>query len=272
MFSFKERLLSVCPDLPKELIPKGYYRLGNVIILRSRKKWDMFTDKIGNCILSLFPWARAVIIQIDTEGVYRRPVSKLIAGNLEIPLIHKELGTYFVLDPLKITFSPGNHYERELLLHEIKNGVVVDMFACVGNLSMPLSVINNVKVYGVEISPYTFDFLVSTVKKNQVRTRYVPILGDNRKVTPVNVADYVLMGYFGWDLSQLRSALRALRSGKGVVYSHYLVPRGSDVASIFINAVNSLSAEVIDLEVRKVKSFSPRKVHYVIIANIQHVS
>ena len=123
-------------------------------------------------------------------------------------------------------------------------------------------------MYGVEIFPYTFDFLVKSIKLNSVQDLYHPILGDNRLFTPKNIADYVLMGFFDWDESQLQVALQALRNGVGTIYAHYLVPRGVDVVSEFKEKIMKFQVSIDNISYRLVKSFSPRKNHYVVISEI----
>ena len=77
-----------------------------------------------------------------------------IKHKTEVEIRH--LGNYMVLDSehasepimlwidhdaLKLTFSSGNHTERQRLINIVEEGEkIIDMFACVGNLSIPISV------------------------------------------------------------------------------------------------------------------------------------
>jgi len=137
------------------------------------------------------------------------------------------------------------------------------MFACIGNLSLPI-VTNNpsVQCYGVEINSEAFSFLNRNLVENQVEERYFPILGDNRNKTPIRIATRVLMGYFGIDNSQFCKAKDAIKEN-GWIHYHELVERGlvEQVKQKIEGLTKTVNSEVTIEKTRFVKKFSPRLVH-----------
>jgi len=91
-------------------------------------------------------------------------------------------------------------------------------------LSLPIAVHNpTVKIIGIEISPKAFEFLKKNIQTNQVEDQYQAIIGDNRKVTPKDWADRVIMGYFTSDSAQFATALRSLYQEQGgIIHVHGL--------------------------------------------------
>ena len=115
--------------------------------------------------------------------------------------------------------------ERQRLINIVEEGEnVIDMFACVGNLSIPVSVHHpECKVIGIEINKYAYSFLEKNIKENKLITRYKAILGDNQEKTPKNYSDRVLMGFFELSQKQLKVAIASLKQDKGgIIHTHGL--------------------------------------------------
>ncbi len=266
MKKFVQKLQKLLPQIDPKEIPTGYARIGNCVIIKPR--YQLSDEKqIGNAIRRVLPWAEAVIVQRDTLDITRRPRGKVISGRLNLPIIHRELHTKFVLNPLTITFSPGNHGERERLLKEIKGGTIIDMFACIGNLSLPVATINHTRTIAIEISPYTFEYLKASVRINKSQT-FHPILGDSRIVAPKSKADVILMGFFEWGESHLKAAKRALKE-KGKIYLHFIAPYEADLRSNKVEKIlaqaEKIGLTVKDYSTRIVKPYSKGHQHCVII-------
>jgi tRNA wybutosine-synthesizing protein 2 len=207
--------------VPKDLLsflPQGWKKVGEVGILELDPTLHQWKVEIGNTYLKFVPELRTIALKVGTPTQPTRvPKFEIIAGNHDTVTLHKELGCKFWIDALKLTFSNGNHAERLRMIKLSKpEEQVVDMFACVGNLSIPLAVHNSsAKVIGVEINPEAHRFLEKNIKANNLRERYQAILGDNREVTPKDWADRVLMGFFSTDLDQISAGLASLKQKKG---------------------------------------------------------
>jgi tRNA wybutosine-synthesizing protein 2 len=215
--------------LPEKLIfllPPRWKRVGKVGILELDPKLFPWKRIIGEAYLKFLPEMNTIAYKTGvTIKTTRMPSFEILAGDENTVTLHKELECKFWIDALKLTFSNGNHAERCRMIDiSQKNERIIDMFACVGNLSIPLAVHNHtVKVIGIEINPEAYRFLVKNIQINHIEQRYQPLLGDNHEITPENWADRVIMGYFVIDDNQLKTALRSIRQDLGgLIHVHGL--------------------------------------------------
>jgi tRNA wybutosine-synthesizing protein 2 len=183
-------------------------------------------QQIGFQYLTFLTEFETIIHKVGvTTSSIRTPHFEILAGKTDTVTLHKELSCKFWIDALRLTFSTGNHSERQRLINEVKaKEKIIDMFACVGNLSLPIGVHHpQCQIQGIEVNPYAFKFLTRNIQINHLEGRYKAILGDNRNVTPKNWADRVLMGFFDITTDHLRSALQSLKQEQGgIIHIHGL--------------------------------------------------
>ncbi|MHA1219848.1 MAG: class I SAM-dependent methyltransferase [Candidatus Heimdallarchaeaceae archaeon] len=270
LMKLKKQLQTLLEDkLVGELLnklPSGYSIIGDIAIFRHiDQKLNYYKQDIGNIVIDIDPQINVVVEQFSTDTNYRKPQIIHLAGEKRTTTKHKEYSTIFNIDVAKITFSPGNKGERGYLINTVKNNeIIVDMFACAGNLSLPIVKNNStVKCYGIEMNVEAYSFLVRNIEENKIKDRYFPILGDNRDKTPKDIASRVLMGYFECDIKQLSSAVNAI-NGEGWIHYHTIIQRGriEDVINTVTSQIKSLNCEVSLEGKRQVKKFSPRLNHY----------
>ncbi|MCK4895535.1 MAG: hypothetical protein KAS47_01905 [Candidatus Heimdallarchaeota archaeon] len=269
LMKFKEKLQESLKEIiPKDLLdklPSGYAIIGDIAVFRYlNPEIDNYKKTIGRHLILIEPQVKIVVEQIDTVSPYRKPVIVHVAGEKRTKTTHKEFNTIFNMDLEKITFSPGNKSERNHLIQTVgDNEVICDMFACIGNLSLPI-VVNKpaIRVYGMEWNQVAFDFLRQNIEVNKVSNRYFPIYGDNRNSTPKNFATRVLMGYFDIDYNQFRCALEAIEK-QGWIHYHSLTPRDNLEQPIEIveQARNESGHKIEVKEIRLIKKYSPRLYH-----------
>ncbi len=208
------------------LLPQRWKRVGNVGILTLKTQLLEWKQEIGKIYLENIPELRTIAHKKGiTHNKTRMPDYEVIAGEKNTVTLHRELACKFWLDALKLTFSNGNHAERQRMARVSKDQEqIIDMFCCVGNLSLPIAVHNpTVKIIGIEINSCAFKFLEKNIKENHLTNRYKALLGDNRKITPKNWADRVIMGYFTIDNIQLTNALASLKQKQGgIIHAHGL--------------------------------------------------
>ena len=216
----------ILPVKTISLLPKRWKRVGEVGILNLNPELLPWKREIGKIYLEFLPELRTIAHKVGiTTTPTRQPDNEVLAGDTNTITLHKELGCKFWIDALKLTFSNGNHAERQRMIKNCqKPEQIIDMFACVGNLSLPIAVHNpTVKIIGTEINPKAFKFLEKNIQENQVKKQYQVVLGDNRKVTPKDWADRVIMGYFTSDNAQFAAALASLRQEQGgIIHAHGL--------------------------------------------------
>ena len=265
----KERLQIVFQgkmnDKQLERLPAGYAVIGDIAIFHHiDESIRDYKGLLGEVILEIDPKIKVVVEQLNTLTPYRKPIISHIAGEVRSNTVHKEFKTEFHLDIAEITLSPGNKGERERLINEVEdNEIICDMFACIGNLSLPILTNNpTVTAYGIEWNEKAYSYLEKNIKVNKVEKRYYPIFGDNRKNTPVNFATRVLMGYFGSDEAQFECAIDALKE-HGWIHYHSLSSRDKlSEPEKYIKKLSKKSDYSIEsMETRRVKKFSPKRYH-----------
>ncbi len=248
-----------------EKLPAGYTVIGDIAIFHHiDESIKNYKSLLGEIVLEIDPKIHVVVEQLNTISPYRKPVISHLAGELRTKTIHKEFNTEFHLDIAEITLSAGNKGEREKLIREVENNeVICDMFACIGNLSLPI-VTNNptVTAYGIEWNKIAYDFLEMNIKANNTEKRYYPIFGDNRKKTPLSFATRVLLGYFGSDETQFICACEAIK-GEGWIHYHSLSPRDNlkESERYIKHLSKKVNYDIEIREIRRIKKFSPRKYH-----------
>lgn len=243
----------------------GWELLGEVVILKLPEELDGEKRAIGETILELQPRAKAVLNRRAITGVFREPEVELIAGD-STETIHREHGCVFKLDPAKVMFSLGNLEERRRMCKIAgRDEVVVDMFAGIGQLSIPLAKHSMPgEVHMIEKNPVAHHYLEENVRLNRLSNAF-PILGDCRKVAPTNVADRVIMGYFFQTEKYFPSALKTLTEAGGMVHHHTLCTE-DELPAKEQHITEAASECGFDLKVEKrvVKSYAPLVYHYVL--------
>jgi len=209
-----------------KLLPRGWKRIGHIGILTLDPRLYPWKQTIGKIYLKHLPELSTIAHKVGiTTHQIRTPNYEILAGDPQTITLHKELHCTFMLDALRLTFSSGNHAERVAMIQACQNPEkVIDMFACVGNLSIPLAVHNPItEVIGIDINPTACEYLTKNIQMNHLTSRYHAICGDSRSTTPTNWADRVIMGYFTLDPTHFISALSSLRQLQGgTIHAHGL--------------------------------------------------
>ena len=246
-------------------IPRRIPIIGGVAILSWDPKLMNYAKDVGSALLKHIPNVRSVWIRVRTIGIKREPQMIHVAGDKNPVVIHKELRTFFKLDISRITFSPGNTGERARLLKLVK-GKILDMFACVGNLSMPLAV-HGFLVYMIEINPLAYKYLLETIRLNKVERNVVPMFIDNHYLDLKDMFDHVLMGFLPEpDIEQLAIAINAVKKRGGWIHYHCVARRDKVLQKVseVKEMTQSLGANIEKLMWRKVKGVAPNVWHIVI--------
>ncbi|MCH8908362.1 MAG: hypothetical protein IH840_14840 [Candidatus Heimdallarchaeota archaeon] len=262
--NFRDSVLQV---IETENVPSGYKRLGDKVILRS--KFDL-TEKLGRAVLEVLPWSTSVFQHLTTTGEVRRPKLKFLAGDRDTLTVHIENGVKYALDIANITFSGGNSQLRKRLITTVHAGEqIVDMFAAVGNLTLQAIKYNNIEAILVERNEYTYQFLLKTLKLNNL-SDVVTKNQDSRNLKTLNWADRVFMGYHAVARDHLASALR-ISKAKSILHLHPLAKNKEyqKTLDIYTSHLEKLGAQIEKVEIQKVKSFAPGVDHIEITYSIQ---
>jgi tRNA wybutosine-synthesizing protein 2 len=269
-------LMKKCLDEDElDLLPGGWQVLGDVVIVALHIDLYPVRSKLGDALLSLYPYCRSVYLDKGIEGELRRPTRELIAARDGVGdpsmAIHTENGCRFKLDVTKVMFSKGNLNER-MRMGKLGGGeVIVDMFAGIGYFTIHMAVNSRpARIIAIELNPESHHYLVENIRLNHVEDIVEPILGDCAEMTPVALADRVVMGYVGSTHHYLPQGIAAIKPG-GVLHYHETVPvklmPDRPVERIRAAAeIQGRKAEILDWH--RVKKYAPGIWHVVVDAMI----
>ncbi|MEM0382588.1 MAG: hypothetical protein QW059_07450 [Nitrososphaerota archaeon] len=238
---------------------------GRVALVRPEESRDV--EETVRRILKRHPTVEAILRYWGVEGEYRRPRVEVLWGVAPQSIVYREYGVEFELDPRSLMFSLGNKFERLRIAAMARSWeVIVDMFAGVGQFSIPIAYhAAPKKIHAIEKNPEAYRFLLRNIERNRVSEIVDPHLGDCREVAGAigPVADRVLMGYLHNTISFLPHALGMLSSAGGVVHIHSLVVRGKEgeLAAEATSTAEELGYRAKLLGQRVIKSYSPSKLH-----------
>jgi tRNA wybutosine-synthesizing protein 2 len=270
--TLEQALAGILTEQEISLIPRGWYILGDVVVVKINPALHSRRRIIGEALLSVYPRCKCVLADDGIEGQLRKPVRETIAGEGTITT-HVENGIRFQLDASRIMFSPGNLNERIRMSRTGKGERVVDMFAGIGYFSIPMAVNSRpISVRSIELNPVAYGFLEENIRLNNVSDIVTPVLGDCKEMTPVDgTADRVIMGMVGITNRYLDVGIRALASG-GVLHYHQTVPSWLYPKAIeeeVIMASKALGRKACILQCNLIKKYAPGVVHAVVDARIQ---
>ncbi len=244
------------------LLRGGWEKIGDILIVELLPELEEKKLTIGEELLKLFPKSKSVVNRKSIEGVQRTPEVEIIAGE-GTETIHRENHCFFKIDVSKVMFSAGNVSERQRMAGVSNNTeTVLDMFSGIGQFTVPLAKHSRPrKVYAIEKSPVTFEFLKENVSLNRL-SNVEPILGDCREVSTPTV-DRIIMGYFFEPEKFLPRAVSALASN-GVIHFHDIVMK-KDISKRIEELKKEIEklGRVAEIKHTIVKSYAPMKWHVV---------
>ncbi len=218
----REILSKELPERLIRLLPKHWVRVGDVLILPLRPELEPYKRRIAEVYAEVLG-VKTVLRKGRISGEFRETNYEMLYGS-DTVTVHVENGIKYKLDVARIMFSPANVKERVRMAKVAKPGeLVVDMFAGIGHLSLPMAVHGGARVMAIEKSPYTFRFLVENIELNGVQDRMTAYNIDNRDFPGENIADRVLMGYVVTTHEFIPKALEIAKD-EAIIHYHNTVP------------------------------------------------
>lgn len=218
----REILSRELPEGLVKLLPKHWVQIGDVLILPLRPELEPYKGRIAEVYAEVLG-VKAVLRKGRISGEFRETNYELLYGT-DTVTVHVENGIKYKLDVARIMFSPANVKERVRMAKVAKPGeLVVDMFAGIGHLSLPMAVHGGARIIAIEKSPYTFRFLVENIELNKVQDRMTAYNIDNRDFPGENIADRVLMGYVVKTAEFIPKAL-SIAKDEAIIHYHNTVP------------------------------------------------
>ncbi|NPE29729.1 class I SAM-dependent methyltransferase family protein [Methanococcoides sp. SA1] len=270
--SLKDHLIGIIPDEIMQYVPSGWQLIGDVVITHIPAEIRNYRTEIAEKLLLMNPRCNCVVQDLGIKGPFREPEREIIIGN-KTETIQKENGYLFKIDVMKLMFSKGNLAEKRRMSKLGKDDVVVDMFAGIGYFSIPLAVHGNPKkVYSIELNPVSYGYLLENIRLNHQEDVIEAINGNCKVVTPVGIADRVIMGYVGTTHEYLQQGISAIRKEGGTLHYHETTPECLVFDRPIQRIKDAAAALGRDVEIMgcyHIKKYSPGVWHVVVDAFIK---
>src|SRR3989344_2277666 len=166
----KEKLKEQIKEDKLELLPAGFQRIGDIIILNLKKELLEHKKEIGRVVGEMFKVKTVCNRTGEIIGEFREPQIEVIYGDKNTETIVIENGCKYKFDASKIMFAKGNLNERVRIAGLVKKGeIVVDMFAGIGYFTLNIGRAGKAKkVYSIEKNPVSFKYLQENIKLNHI--------------------------------------------------------------------------------------------------------
>lgn len=118
------------------------------------------------------------------EGEFRTRTYKLLAGDADTEVVHKEYGFMIKVDPQKVYFSPRESTERQRIANQVKpNEVVMVMFSGVAPFAITIAKgqPDLERVIAVEMNPEAVKYADENIRINKLSHKILSLEGDVRK-------------------------------------------------------------------------------------------
>ncbi len=117
------------------------------------------------------------------KGTYRLYNLRLLAGDENTEVVHREHGMLLKLDPRKVYFSPREATERQRIANLVEEGEkILVMFAGIAPYAIAIAKKKNCEITCIEVNPHACRYARENVKLNKVEDRVKIIEGDVKRV------------------------------------------------------------------------------------------
>jgi len=271
----RERLRAFAGDAVADAMPRGYHRLGRVLLLRLPVELAPYGAVVGAAWREELGVETVLDHRGPIDGELRRPQVEVLCGtSAETEVV--EHGSRWRLDASKLMFAAGNRTERLRLARLVRSDErVADLFAGIGYFTVPAARAQpTARFVAVEKNPLAFGYLEENLRLNGVASRVRAVLGDNRAVSlEAHAFDRVVLGYLPSSLPWLSRTVGLLARPYGTVHVHLVVDahdglqRGADAVAA---EVARCGATLVDPpRPREVKPYGPGRTHLVVDAVVR---
>lgn len=270
--SLKESLKTSIPDDLLQYVPSGWHVMGNVVIVSIPDEVQKYKIDIAENLLVINPRCDCVVQDHGIKGPFREPDREILIGG-DTETIEKENGCLFKIDVMKLMFSKGNLAEKKRMSKLGTGEVVIDMFSGIGYFSIPMAVHGKPKkIYSIELNPVSYSYLLENIKLNHQENVIEAINGNCNAVTPIGIADRVIMGYVGTTHEYLGQGISAIKKEGGILHYHETTPE----CLVFERPIQRIQDAAVSLgktvEItgcHRIKKYSPGVWHVVVDAMIR---
>jgi tRNA (guanine37-N1)-methyltransferase len=267
--NIRQHLKETVPEDLLTRVPSSFDILGSrsgaVAVIEVPDELASYEREIAAAVQAVHKNIKSVLCKDSgREGEYRLRSLRLIAGDPDTEVIHKESGCSFKLDPQVTYFSTRESTERERLAETVRPGEdVLVMFSGVSPIAVCIAKRHpDVTITAIEINPGAHGYAVENVKLNKVADRVTPILGDVRDVclSLNKVFDRVLMPLPKGAHIFLDVAVSMVKPG-GVLHFYHWAPEDdlySEAQRLVVKAATEAGRRAEFVGGVKVSLYSPR--------------
>ncbi len=266
--NLETELSGVIPAELKRWIPRSFDVIGGkgdaVAVIEISPEIEFYQYEIAEALMRVHSNVKSVLSKgSERQGEFRVREMKLLNGDPDTEVTHRENGCWMRVDPSKVYFSPRECTEREKIMRIITPGEkILVMFSGVGPFAVCIAKHNpSVSVVAVELNEEGHRYCLENIKMNKLADRLIAFQGDVRFICPPmgQVFDRVLMPLPKGAYQFLDVAIKALKSG-GILHFYHWSPRGNlfvEGEATLLEAVlkEGRTAEILDRV--KVSQYSP---------------
>jgi tRNA (guanine37-N1)-methyltransferase len=187
----KSNLRGKLSDELIEFVPSSFGILGSkgecVAIIEIPDEVETYEVIIAETLMQVHKNVKSVLAKkSNRHGELRLREYRLILGDLNTEIIHKESGCRFKLDPRVTYFSTRESSERERICKQITEPEeVLVMFSGVGPFPICIAKHNeDTNCVAVELNPRAHEYCLENIRLNKLEGRITAIQGDVREVCP----------------------------------------------------------------------------------------
>jgi len=257
------------PEGKIDLVTRSFDIYGSkqkaVAVLEVPEELREFEGLIAQAVMKVNKNVTSVLVkESDRTGKYRTRELKLVAGDSDTEVLHRESGCVFRLDPRTVYFSPRESSERERLSSAVRDGEeVLVMFSGIGPLPIRIAKrCKDVRVTAVELNPYAHNYCVENIHLNRVSESIEAIKGDVREVCPGlgRLYDRIMMPLPRGAYEFLDVAVPLMKDG-GILHMYHWAP-GEELYSkaeeLIVKAAEATGKKAEFVGRAKVSQYSPR--------------
>lgn len=254
-------------------IPSSYDIIGSrekaVAIVEIPDDFKKKEKEIANEILTRHKNVKSVLkIESERKGVYRITEYKLLAGDSDTEVIHKENYCMFKLDPKLVYFSPREGTERLRIANQVKpKETIMLMFAGIGAYAIAIakkqSKVN--KIISIEINPIAYEYMKENVRLNKSSSKIIPVLGDVKLKCKewYGKCDRVIMPLPQEAWKFLDLAFKSLKN-HGIIHM-YIIGREENIKNKVKEIVDKFTKKIkrkTSYKIKKILPYAPRTYKY----------
>ena len=189
--TLKANLIGKLSDELIELVPSSFDILGSkgdaVAIIEIPEELEAYEQLIAEALMHVHKNVKSVLAKSSERyGELRLRDYRLIYGEPDTEVIHKESGCRFKLDPRDTYFSARESSERERICEQITEPEdVLVMFSGIGPFPICISKHNpGTTSTAIELNEDAHRYCLENIKLNKLESRVTAIQGDVRTVCP----------------------------------------------------------------------------------------